>query len=292
MALSTARNTLQMGEGDPTLLSVPVATATTIYQGGIVAKNSSGYATPGATSSSLTAIGRAEETVTNAGSNGAKSIQVRRGCFKFANGSSSIAQGDLFSLCYMVDDQTVHKTDGSGTRSIAGLIMQVDSDGIWVAIGLTNALAVGDVSAQLAQQDSDIEALQGGSIQCYRRVFDHADADVALAATTAVIDFGAALPAGAVVLAVHANVTEDWTDGSSGTFSADVGESGGDDDRYTPTALDIDGGIAELGTQFTGLLGTQLAVTFTGSVDLDTATAGKLDLRVYFTSGAVTTIAA
>jgi hypothetical protein len=31
-----------------------------------------------------------------------------------------------------VDDQTVAKTDGSTTRSVAGIVRGVDTDGVWV----------------------------------------------------------------------------------------------------------------------------------------------------------------
>jgi hypothetical protein len=34
----------------------------------------------------------------------------------------------------VVDDQTVAKTNGSSTRSVAGIVRQVDSDGVWVEI--------------------------------------------------------------------------------------------------------------------------------------------------------------
>ena len=134
----------------------------------------------------------------------------------------------------------------------------------------------------------------GTQVQSYVRVFDHADPDVALEDTTAAIDLGAVLPVGAIVLAVVADNTEAWTDGDAGTFSMDVGVSAGDDDLFTPTALDIDGGIALLNANHAPVpaSGTQLAVTITGSVDLDTATAGTTQVTVLFTVPIVTTILA
>jgi hypothetical protein len=35
-------------------------------------------------------------------------------------------------LCYFVDDQTVAATDGTGTRSPAGIVEEVTSQGVWV----------------------------------------------------------------------------------------------------------------------------------------------------------------
>lgn len=132
-ALTAARNTPQLsGE----TFGFPVAASTTIYQGSLVAL-AAGYAAPGATATGRIAVGRAEETV-SAVSAGDASVRVARGVFKFANSSAgdAIAQADVGADCYIVDDQTVAKTNGTGTRSRAGKIAAVASDGVWVQIGL------------------------------------------------------------------------------------------------------------------------------------------------------------
>lgn len=130
---------------------------------------------------------------------------------------------------------------------------------------------------------TDGSSTTAAKVQTVRRTFAFDDADVAVAAVSVDIDFGDPLPAGAFVLGVYANVTEDWTDGGAGVFFADVGVSGGDSDRFTPTALDIDGGIAEL-TQSVLLSadGTQLAVHIEGDVNLSTLTGGSMDLVVVY----------
>jgi hypothetical protein len=131
MALSADRNT-PMKDGE--LVNVPVATGVTIYAGALVALNASGYATPGAVATTLTYLGRAEEQVVNAGANGAKTINVRRKkAFKWKNhGPDAVVQADLGKTCYIVDDETVAKTDGTATRSAAGKVVGLDSDGVWV----------------------------------------------------------------------------------------------------------------------------------------------------------------
>ncbi|PYG27849.1 hypothetical protein C8N36_114125 [Pelagimonas varians] len=44
-----------------------------------------------------------------------------------------ITSADVGSVCFAVDDQTVAKTDGSSTRSPAGIVDVVDLNGnIWV----------------------------------------------------------------------------------------------------------------------------------------------------------------
>jgi hypothetical protein len=131
MALSADRNT-PMKDGE--LVNVPVATGVTIYAGALVALNASGYATPGAVATTLTYLGRAEEQVVNPGANGAKTLNVRRKkAFKFKNsGADAIVQADLGKTCYIVDDETVAKTNGANTRSAAGTVIGIDSDGVWV----------------------------------------------------------------------------------------------------------------------------------------------------------------
>ena len=130
MALSADRNTPYK---DGELIAVPIAANTKIYAGGIVAANATGYATKGATATTLTYLGRAEETVDNTGgADGAKKILVRRGqAFKWKNSAGdAITQAELGKTCYIEDDQTVsHTLTG---KSAAGTVIQLDSDGVWV----------------------------------------------------------------------------------------------------------------------------------------------------------------
>jgi hypothetical protein len=80
-------------------------------------------------------MGRAKETVDNSsGSAGDLNVEIEKGIFRFANSSSTdeITRADIGSNCYIVDDQTVAKTSGSSTRSVAGKIFDVDSLGVWV----------------------------------------------------------------------------------------------------------------------------------------------------------------
>jgi len=133
-ALAAARNTPERA-GD--VVGYPVKASVKPIQGGIAVLNA-GYAAPGTTATGLIAIGRFEETVDNtAGADGAVSVQVKRGTFKFGNSSAGdlIAQADVGADCYIVDDQTVAKTSATNTRSVAGKIIAVDADGVWVKIG-------------------------------------------------------------------------------------------------------------------------------------------------------------
>lgn len=130
-ALTAERNTLSKpGE----LMGFPVAAGVKIYKGALVVLDA-GYAKPGATGTGLIAVGMARETVANIyGQAGAKVAIVKPGIFAWANSSGAdlITQADVGLDCYIVDDQTVAKTSGTGTRSVAGTVLAVDSDGVWV----------------------------------------------------------------------------------------------------------------------------------------------------------------
>lgn len=134
-ALSAPRNT---PERVGNVEEFPVKASTTCYQGGIAVLNA-GYAAPGTTATGLIAIGRFECGADNsAGAAGAIKTRVKRGTFKFKNSASAdlIAQADAGADCYIVDDQTVAKTNGTSSRSRAGIIVAIDSDGVWVQLGL------------------------------------------------------------------------------------------------------------------------------------------------------------
>lgn len=106
-----------------------------IFQGGIVARNAAGFLVAGATATGLIGVGRAEDAGDNTGGvNGATSLRYRTGCFRYANstGADEITVAEIDDLAFIVDDQTVAKTDGSSARSPAGVIDGVDEQGVWV----------------------------------------------------------------------------------------------------------------------------------------------------------------
>lgn len=120
---------------DGKVLSLPVAASAVIYAGAIVCLNSSGFAVPASTSTTLKRMGVATEAVSGNGTNGGVMVRVQRGgWYRFANSASgdAIVLADAGNTCYLVDDQTVAKTDGSSSRSAAGTVRDVDSGGVWV----------------------------------------------------------------------------------------------------------------------------------------------------------------
>ena len=107
--LTDVRDTPEIANGAK-VVAVPVKGGTTIYQGALVALDASGYAIPGKKAESLTAVGRAEETVTNTGADGELVIRVARGVFVFDNtatAANKITAAHVLKPCYMEDDHTV-----------------------------------------------------------------------------------------------------------------------------------------------------------------------------------------
>jgi hypothetical protein len=114
----------------------PVKGGVKIFAGTMVAIDTADtYAKKAATSTTHKVVGRCEETADNtAGADGAINVKVERGCFRFANSAAGdlITRADIGSDCYVVDDSTVAKTNGTNTRSIAGKVRDVDAAGVWV----------------------------------------------------------------------------------------------------------------------------------------------------------------
>lgn len=136
MALSADR---QVKRREGTNFNDPVAASTKIYLGALVVLNAAGNAAPGTAATGLKVRGIAAEQVDNsAGAIGDKRVETRTGIFPFKNSASAdlIARADIGTDCYIVDDETVAKTSGSSTRSVAGKVVDIDAAGVWVKIGV------------------------------------------------------------------------------------------------------------------------------------------------------------
>lgn len=119
------------------LFSDPVKASTKIFGGSLVCLDASGWAVPGSTATGLIARGVALKQADNSsGANGAINAETEQGIFPFENSASAdeITRAEIGDLCYIVDDQTVAKTDGSSSRSVAGRIVDLDTTGVWVEI--------------------------------------------------------------------------------------------------------------------------------------------------------------
>ena len=126
MALSADRNTAR-AEGD--VQSFGLAASVLVYAGALVMRNAAGYLTKGATATGSVGVGRAEERKTGGASAGDEVLKVRPGSYWYKNSASTdlIAVAQIGDVCFIVDDEQVAKTDGTGTRSPAGFVEDVSA---------------------------------------------------------------------------------------------------------------------------------------------------------------------
>lgn len=120
------------------LRSFPVKAATTIPAGCIACLDASGLLVNGAIATTLKSVGVPQASIANTGADGAIRGEVEAGVFgPFANSTSTdaIALADVGADCYVVDNQTVAKTSGGNTRSVAGKVWDVSTSGVWVKFG-------------------------------------------------------------------------------------------------------------------------------------------------------------
>jgi len=130
MATTGERNTQRR---DGIIWSFDLAAGAKINRGALVVLDG-GLAKPGHTGAGLVTVGHAEESADQTA--GATQVRVRKGNFLYANstGADEITAADIDQDCYLVDDETVAKTDGGGTRSKAGVIRNTEGSGVWIEI--------------------------------------------------------------------------------------------------------------------------------------------------------------
>jgi len=129
--LSKSREVRRRG-GDRT--SPPVAGDVKIFKGGLVVLEG-GFAKPAYEAANLTVAGVAENTANNlGGANGAIRVDcLRDGWFHFENDNGDpVSRADINSPCYIIDDETIARTDGGGSRSKAGILREIEGDLIYV----------------------------------------------------------------------------------------------------------------------------------------------------------------
>lgn len=113
-----------------------VAQGEKIFEGGLVCA-SAGVAVVASAALGLIALGVALAEADNTdGNDGDIIVEYRKGTFRFANSADAdeITAADIGKRCYIIDDQTVARTNGGNARSPAGRVIDVDSKGVWVEV--------------------------------------------------------------------------------------------------------------------------------------------------------------
>lgn len=133
MPLTADRNTpAYLGE----IREQPAGASTNIFAGALVMRNAAGFIIRGAVATGSTGVGVAEQPANNsAGANGAINVRYRTGItarFRNSTAGDLIVQADVGLVAWIADDDQVAKTNGTNTRSRAGIIEAVDAQGVWV----------------------------------------------------------------------------------------------------------------------------------------------------------------
>ena len=137
-ALVGERDTKKLAGDGPSIevMEIPQKGGTVLYAGAQTCIDTNKFAQPGVEATGLTAIGRCEQTSDAIKlADGVAKVVVRAGVFKWLNNFENLV-GDTVdkvgAVCYVLDDQSVVKTDGGGKRSVAGVVHRIDSDGVYV----------------------------------------------------------------------------------------------------------------------------------------------------------------
>lgn len=167
MALTGDIKTTRFGSpGNSTQpMNQPLKAATTVYRGSI-AITRSGYMVPASTPQSTDVtwgiVDKAGPGTADVGpgivggtSDGSVTVEIATGSFLVANGTGAdaFAQTDVGATCYVIDEKTMGKTNGSNTRPVGGEFL-----------GLANTLAPNrpDLTGMIAVKIGNAAGSTGG----------------------------------------------------------------------------------------------------------------------------------
>ncbi len=277
MALSANRNTPEMGLLQINSLEYPVDGGSCLYAGGMAGLDTAGRLVPMAAVSTIRAAGRVEQLADNTdGANDAITGRVKPGVYRLTNGDAIVA-GDKGSECFFSDDETVNLSSGGGARPSAGVIVDVDTVGVWVAVGFSFLSTPAATPAGTLQKKTLTQLYSA-----FTATADNTPEDV---------NVGTVLPAGAILVGARYTINTPFAGVGVATLTLTVGKSG--DTNGVIEAVDIQGDAAG---QYQGVLGTmmvngpslqtavQLVANFApdASGGLDELTAGSITIDVYY----------
>lgn len=224
--------------------SAPVAAATTFRVGTIAALDASGDAVEGSETAGLVALGVSREHVDNsAGAAGDEKVEIdaRPHGFENSSGGDEITRAEIGDLCYIVDNQTVAKTDNAGARSVAGRILDVK--GTQVIVGFVMALPV-DAGLVAANNLSDVSNaataranIGANEVPLYRKAEDLSGTAVYRAVAPVAGDISKiwSVLEGSVDAEVTLTVSINGVNVTSGVVTIASGGAAGEVDSATPS---------------------------------------------------------
>lgn len=121
-------------------MSLDVAASTTLLPGALIDKDQSGNAKNATADTTHRVLGvflGPSKIDNSAGAAGDLKVKIHRGVFGFANSSSTgaITKADLGQKAYVVDNQTVSRTDGGVARPVAGIVVGLEGSTVLVEVG-------------------------------------------------------------------------------------------------------------------------------------------------------------
>lgn len=154
-ALTTGRLTQQKADGiHDKLIPVKVKNGYTLFIGGIVVVDLTGYGRPANGTTGMRAIGVCQGNAlgvqaptdrvaqASGGATGTVIANVAVGEFLLnIDSSDPVTDADIMKYVYLVDDQTISRTSGGGAQSLAGRLTGLETmfptgTGAWVQIGV------------------------------------------------------------------------------------------------------------------------------------------------------------
>lgn len=114
-------------------LRLPVAAAARLYAGRMVGVNADGNAVPAGNAAAIAIVGIAQEQIDNRdGAAGAQSVNVRRGTFQLKPAATGITLAAYGKRVKATDDESVSLVGDDAAAIVAGIVRDVDADGVWV----------------------------------------------------------------------------------------------------------------------------------------------------------------
>jgi hypothetical protein len=212
----------------PCVIERSIRNGSTLYKGGYAAADVAGKLVPAGDANAVTqALGVLTETLGFVPSltgvaDGSVTARLRVGVFWFANssGGAAITAADLFGVCYAVDDQTVAKSDGNGSRLPAGIVYDIDAT-LGVAVQFAPFVdLVGGVGAGVKRVAGTIGANGSGE-----------DYELTAAGLTQTVNVGSPIPATAIVISARAKLDAVFANGAAASLAMELGHDG-DPDAY------------------------------------------------------------
>jgi hypothetical protein len=137
MALAAAKDVPELDSAIGMEHEEGLAATQVVWQGALLVIRADGRLGVASAATGLVAAGVAQESRNSTGlAAGALSCRFRSGIFLFNNsgGGDAITVANVGETVFIVDDETVALTDGTGTRSAAGRVYRVEAAGVWVVI--------------------------------------------------------------------------------------------------------------------------------------------------------------